>query len=115
MRSQTVNSMVVRDKHFDVFTENKRDGASSLLLPLSPRPPSLTFPSAPRAVTTLHARHSLTGAALHVAYVQVGALLVASISRTARLGKALERGDELGSFGESPSLSSSSCSSLSES
>ena len=26
--SQTVNSMVVRDKHFDVFTENKRDGAS---------------------------------------------------------------------------------------
>ncbi|KPV73413.1 uncharacterized protein RHOBADRAFT_7792, partial [Rhodotorula graminis WP1] len=70
----TVNSMVVRDKHFDVFTENKRD------------------------VTTLHARHPLTGAALPVAYVQVGALLVASIRRTAREGKTLQRSNELGYF-----------------
>ncbi|GAA5844242.1 hypothetical protein JCM9279_001734 [Rhodotorula babjevae] len=70
----TVNSMVVRDKHFDVFTENKRD------------------------VTTLLTRHPLTGAALPVAYVQVGALLVASIRRTARSQKALKRGDELGYF-----------------
>ncbi|GAA5904221.1 hypothetical protein JCM8208_006806 [Rhodotorula glutinis] len=70
----TVNSMVVRDKHFDVFTENKRD------------------------VTTLHARHPLTGAALPVAYVQVGALLVASIRRTVREGRGLKRSNELGCF-----------------
>jgi len=71
-------------------------------LPLSPRPPSLTFPSASRAVTTLHARHPLTGAALPVAYVQVGALLVASIRRTAREGNQKKRGDALGYFGALP-------------
>ncbi|TNY19031.1 phosphatidylserine decarboxylase-domain-containing protein [Rhodotorula diobovata] len=70
----TVNSTIVRDKRFDVFTSNKRD------------------------ITTLLARHPLTGKALPVAYVQVGALLVASIRRTAKEGKALKRGDELGYF-----------------
>ncbi|BGP51686.1 hypothetical protein JCM10450v2_007636 [Rhodotorula kratochvilovae] len=71
----TVNSMIVRDPRFDVFTSNKRD------------------------ITTLLARHPHTGVPAPVAYVQVGALLVASIRRTAREGKELKRGDELGYFG----------------
>ncbi|GAA6010622.1 hypothetical protein JCM10207_007770 [Rhodosporidiobolus poonsookiae] len=70
----TVNSMIVRDKRFDVFTANKRD------------------------VTTLHTVHPLTGAQLPVAFVQIGALLAASIKQTKKEGKAVKRGDELGYF-----------------
>ncbi|GAA5863573.1 hypothetical protein JCM3774_006531 [Rhodotorula dairenensis] len=70
----TVNPMVVRDKRFDVFTANKRD------------------------VSILQCRHPGTGQLVRVAFVQVGALLVASIRQTARAGQALERGDEVGYF-----------------
>ncbi|GAA5913423.1 hypothetical protein JCM6882_001957 [Rhodosporidiobolus microsporus] len=70
----TVNSMIVRDKNFDVFTSNKRD------------------------VTTLHTLHPLTQQPLPVAYVQVGALLVASIRQTKKEGREVERGEELGYF-----------------
>ncbi|KAK4330679.1 putative Phosphatidylserine decarboxylase proenzyme 2 (putative) [Rhodotorula toruloides] len=70
----TVNSMIVRDKRFDVFTANKRD------------------------VTVLEAVHPLTGSQAPVAFVQVGALLVASIKQTAKEGAKVKRGDELGYF-----------------
>ncbi|KAJ8291721.1 Phosphatidylserine decarboxylase proenzyme 2 [Rhodotorula toruloides] len=70
----TVNSMIVRDKRFDVFTANKRD------------------------VNVLDAVHPLTGSPVPVAFVQVGALLVASIKRTAKEGAKVKRGDELGYF-----------------
>ncbi|GAA5832782.1 hypothetical protein JCM11251_005761 [Rhodosporidiobolus azoricus] len=70
----TVNSMIVRDKSFDVFTSNKRD------------------------VTTLQCTHPLTHQSLPVAFVQIGALLVASIRQTKREGKEVKRGDELGYF-----------------
>lgn len=68
--------MIVRDKRFDVFTANKRH------------------------VTVLEAVHPLTGLPAPVAFVQVGALLVASIRHTAKEGTKVKRGDELGYFGE---------------
>ncbi|BGP27731.1 hypothetical protein JCM10295v2_006706 [Rhodotorula toruloides] len=70
----TVNSMIVRDKRFDVFTANKRD------------------------VTVLETVHPLTGSSVPVAFVQVGALLVASIRQTVNEGAKVKRGDELGYF-----------------
>ncbi|GAA5957647.1 hypothetical protein JCM8115_001384 [Rhodotorula mucilaginosa] len=70
----TVNSMIVRDKRFDVFTANKRD------------------------VSVLESQHPATGQPVRVAFVQVGALLVASIRQTAHLGQTLKRGDEVGYF-----------------
>ncbi|GAA5945432.1 hypothetical protein JCM10213_005982 [Rhodosporidiobolus nylandii] len=70
----TVNSMVVRDKRFDVFTSNKRD------------------------ITTLRTVNPVTGQQVPVAFVQVGALLVASIKQTKNKGRAVKRGEELGYF-----------------
>ncbi|KWU42918.1 hypothetical protein RHOSPDRAFT_29867 [Rhodotorula sp. JG-1b] len=70
----TVNSMIVRDKRFDVFTANKRD------------------------VSILESRHPATGQPVRVAFVQVGALLVASIRQTAQPGQTMKRGDEVGYF-----------------
>lgn len=73
--------MIVRDRRFDVFTANKRD------------------------VTVLEAVHPLTGSPAPVAFVQIGALLVASIKQTAKEGAKVKRGDELGYFGALASLS----------
>ncbi|BGP58180.1 hypothetical protein JCM8202v2_005841 [Rhodotorula sphaerocarpa] len=70
----TVNSLIVRDERFDVFTANKRD------------------------VSIIHCANPATGQPAKVAYVQVGALLVASILQTTRQGQRLERGDEMGYF-----------------
>ncbi|GJN94317.1 hypothetical protein Rhopal_007391-T1 [Rhodotorula paludigena] len=70
----TVNSMIVRDKRFNVFTANKRN------------------------ITTLHAKHPLTHQPTPVAYCQIGALLVASIHQTKPKGQRINRGDELGYF-----------------
>ncbi|GAA5993239.1 hypothetical protein JCM10908_004527 [Rhodotorula pacifica] len=70
----TVNSMIVRDQRFDVFTANKRDAS------------------------ILKCRHPSTGLPTRVAFVQVGALLVASIRQTAQQGQTLKRGDEIGYF-----------------
>ncbi|BGP18402.1 hypothetical protein JCM10213v2_006468 [Rhodosporidiobolus nylandii] len=64
---ETVNSMIVRDKRFDVFTSNKRD------------------------ITTLRTVNPVTGTQVPVAFVQVGALLVASIRQTKKEGRAVKR------------------------
>uniref|UniRef100_A0A0K3CT30 phosphatidylserine decarboxylase n=1 Tax=Rhodotorula toruloides TaxID=5286 RepID=A0A0K3CT30_RHOTO len=69
----TVNPVCVNED-IDVFTRNKRD------------------------VTLIHADTG-TGQSLPVAFVQVGAMLVGSIVRTADEGKEVERGGEVGYFG----------------
>ncbi|ORY88387.1 phosphatidylserine decarboxylase-domain-containing protein, partial [Leucosporidium creatinivorum] len=68
----TVNPTVVNNASLDVFTTNKRDGE-----PSTDGPPTI------------------------VAFVQIGAMLVGSIRQTARQGAQVQRGDELGYFGES--------------
>ncbi|GAA5856934.1 hypothetical protein JCM8547_008472 [Rhodosporidiobolus lusitaniae] len=70
----TVNSMIVRDKRFDVFTENKRD------------------------VTALLTLNPYTSSPVPLAYIQLGALLVASIIRTVSPNQQVARGEELGYF-----------------
>lgn len=50
------------------------------------------------AVSVLYCTNPATGQPAKVAYVQVGALLVASIQQTVRQGQKLERGDEMGYF-----------------
>lgn len=52
----------------------------------------------PSAVSILESRHPATGQPVRIAFVQVGALLVASIRQTARPGQTLKRGDEVGYF-----------------
>lgn len=92
-----MNPMVVRDKRFDVFTANKRDGELSQTFRRDHRMSgSESVP--PCAVSILMCRHPGTGRPVRVAFVQVGALLVASIRQTARPGQALGRGDEVGYF-----------------
>ncbi|GAA6031510.1 hypothetical protein JCM8097_006491 [Rhodosporidiobolus ruineniae] len=89
----TVNSMIVRDKRFDVFTSNKRDGA---LPPLFFPPLSLLFPPAKSRPSTPSSPRSRQP--VDFAFVQVGALLVASIRQTKKAGRAVKRGEELGYF-----------------
>ena len=97
---QTVNSMIVRDKRFDVFTANKRDGELWHLFraPIDEKHPIVLTQGRLSAVSILESRHPATGQPVRVAFVQVGALLVASIRQTAQPGQTMKRGDEVGYF-----------------
>jgi phosphatidylserine decarboxylase len=66
----TVNPQAVNEPGFDVFTANKR--------------------------SVLYLKHKATG--LPVAFVAIGALLVASITFTVNQGEEVKRGQELGYF-----------------
>lgn len=94
--------MIVRDKRFDVFTANKRDGELRHLFrsPINEKnpPAGLTTHRRLPAVSVLESQHPATGQPVRVAFVQVGALLVASIRQTAHLGQTLKRGEEVGYF-----------------
>jgi len=70
----TVNPQAVNEPGFDVFTANKRD------------------------VALLEAKFAPGGKTVPVAFVAVGALLVASISWTKEVGEPLVKGEDLGYF-----------------
>ncbi|KZT54720.1 hypothetical protein CALCODRAFT_472936 [Calocera cornea HHB12733] len=70
----TVNPQAVNEPGFDVFTANKRD------------------------VALIDARFDDSGATTPVAFVAIGALLVASITWTKEVGEPLIKGEDLGFF-----------------
>lgn len=101
---QTVNATIVNDSKLNVFTTNKRDGVYCSIAASSFE---LTHASSRIViVTVLHVtppptyddnKQNLT---VDVALVQVGAMLVGSITQTAREGQQVRKGDELGYFGK---------------
>jgi hypothetical protein len=92
-QEQTVNPCAINED-LDVFTKNRRDGASSSLLSLS----VLTS-----MVVTILSMDSQGSTPVGVAVVAVGAMLVGSIIQTKEQGSTVHRGEELGYFGESAS------------